>query len=198
MAHRGGDTWDRLLAEARSQFAAKGYHGAGVASIAKATGLTNAGLYHYLDNKEELLFAVLDEAVRDHLEVLEKIVADDLPPASALDRALENHLDFVMDKPAAIRVFLSERRFLTGDLATTYTARIKQYDALFEQILSDCLPHASSKEIKLLRFSVLGMINWVPEWYRPDGAFSKTAVRNFMKRSTLALITATGTDPPEG
>jgi AcrR family transcriptional regulator len=188
MASSNGDTWSRILEAARTQFAQKGYNGTGVAGIARAAGVTNAGLYHYVDNKEELLYAVLDEAIAEHLQALERLTGQDLPATEMLQMALDNHLDFVLGKPEAVRVFLSERRFLTGQLEEKYSATIKQYDALFERIITRCLDGASRPEKKLLRFSILGMINWIPEWYDPDGSISKSLVRQFMKRSSLALI----------
>jgi len=199
MANRNGETWKLIVDQARELFAANGYNGTGVASIARAAGVTNAGLYHYVDNKEELLFAVLDEAVGDHLIALEHIVEldHDREPLEALDQALDVHLDFVLGKPAAIRVFLSERRFLTGSLADKYAASIKRYDALFERVLEQSLPEVSRRERKLLRFSILGMINWVPEWYDDTGPISGTAVRKFMKEASLALVRHMATSATE-
>jgi TetR/AcrR family transcriptional regulator, cholesterol catabolism regulator len=197
MAKRDGETWKRIVDQARELFAENGYNGTGVAAIARAAGVTNAGLYHYVDNKEELLFAVLDEAVGDHLIALEHIVECGLAPREALDKALDVHLDFVLGKPAAVRVFLSERRFLTGSLAAKYAASIKRYDTLFGRVIEQCLPAVSHRERKLLRFSILGMINWVPEWYDAGGPIGRTAVRRFMKQASIALVEHAATSAAE-
>jgi NAD(P)-dependent dehydrogenase (short-subunit alcohol dehydrogenase family) len=90
-------------------------------------------------------------------------------------------------------VFLSERRFLTGALADKHTSSIKAYDALFDRILAGCLPAMARRDRKLLRFAILGMINWIPEWYDPGGSVSKTGIRKFMQQSTNALFEGVGT-----
>ena len=55
----------RILAEALTVFAEKGYEGASLAAIARAADITKPGLLHHFGSKEELFVAVLDE--RDRL-----------------------------------------------------------------------------------------------------------------------------------
>jgi AcrR family transcriptional regulator len=188
MAKRNGETWQRIVEKARDLFAESGYNGTGVAGIAGAAGVTNAGLYHYVENKEALLYAVLDEAISNPLLALKEIAERDLAPEDALELALDNHLNFVLGSPAAVRVFLSERRFLTGVLAEKYAASINEYDAAFDRILGRCSAASSPAQRKLLRLAILGMINWIPEWYDPRGTMSTAAVREFMKSVAIGLV----------
>ena len=55
----------RILAEALTVFAEKGYEGASLAAIARAADITKPGLLHHFGSKDELFVAVLDE--RDRL-----------------------------------------------------------------------------------------------------------------------------------
>jgi len=42
-------------------FAARGYHGTSIRDIARLAGLTNAGVYHFVDSKEGLLVEIMTE-----------------------------------------------------------------------------------------------------------------------------------------
>jgi AcrR family transcriptional regulator len=50
----------RILAAAYSVFSERGYHAATIDAIARAAGLTRAGLLHHFAGKQELLLALLD------------------------------------------------------------------------------------------------------------------------------------------
>jgi AcrR family transcriptional regulator len=63
------DTRARILAAAYTIFAERGYHAATLDSIARASGLTRAGLLHHFAGKQELLLALLDKR-DEELEVL--------------------------------------------------------------------------------------------------------------------------------
>ena len=62
---RGERSKEAILAAALPLFAAQGFRGASLASIASAAGLTQPGLLHHFRSKEELLLELLDWRDRD-------------------------------------------------------------------------------------------------------------------------------------
>lgn len=163
-------------------FRQKGYNGTGVADIAKRVGITNAALYYHFKSKQELLFVVLEHALRRHLDVLEGVVESDLSAEEQLRASLDNHLDLIFDRPDAVRVFLRERRFLEGKFAKTYQNRVKRYDELFDVVIARYLEASGGdpSEARMLRLGLLGMLNWITEWFRPGGDASEEEVRSIM------------------
>jgi len=51
---------ERILNEAISEFAAKGYNAASINTIAKNAGISIGGMYRYFESKEALIMTVLD------------------------------------------------------------------------------------------------------------------------------------------
>src|SRR4051794_34744020 len=49
---------ERMVAVAAELFARHGYHGTDIAELAKAVGLGRGALYHYIESKEALLYAI--------------------------------------------------------------------------------------------------------------------------------------------
>jgi AcrR family transcriptional regulator len=49
-------------------FAEKGFENTTTRDIAGAAGINNAALYYYFDNKEQLLYQILEEVIRTGLE----------------------------------------------------------------------------------------------------------------------------------
>jgi AcrR family transcriptional regulator len=58
----------RILAAAVEEFAASGYRGASVGSIARRAGMSQSGLLHHFPSKELLLAAVIDVRTSDHMD----------------------------------------------------------------------------------------------------------------------------------
>lgn len=65
---RGVERRRAIIDAAIEQFAREGYHGTGIASIAKQAGITTGGVLHHFGSKEQLLVEVLkrrdEEALR--------------------------------------------------------------------------------------------------------------------------------------
>lgn len=179
---RGKETEQAFIEAATTLFAEQGYHGTSISDLAKRLGLTTASMYYYVDGKQDLLFRVLQAGMADFLPALERIYESDMQPAEKLRQAVANHVDFVLDNPVAVAVFLRERRFLPPPQRAEYAARTDRYDYLFSDIIRKVIDagQLESSDATLLRVNVLGMINWMVEWYRPDGRLSKSQVRSFM------------------
>ncbi len=64
MAEKGERTRQRIIEEALPLFSVKGYFNTSISDILAATGLTKGGLYCHFQSKEDIWYAVYDEAVR--------------------------------------------------------------------------------------------------------------------------------------
>ncbi|MDJ0811108.1 MAG: TetR/AcrR family transcriptional regulator [Desulfobacterales bacterium] len=64
MADKGERTRQRIVAEALPLFSVKGYFNTSISDILSATQLTKGGLYCHFQSKEDIWYAVYDEAVR--------------------------------------------------------------------------------------------------------------------------------------
>jgi AcrR family transcriptional regulator len=68
--------WDRMLKAAASCFNAKGFSGTSLKDVAKHLGLTDAALYYYVRNKEELVYQCYLRAAELGREAMERGIAD--------------------------------------------------------------------------------------------------------------------------
>lgn len=167
-----------FIAAATDLFAEKGYYGTSISDLAQVLGLTTASLYYHISGKPELLFRVLETGMANFLTRLEEVDRAETDPRTKLRRAVENHLDFVLKNQKAVAVFLRERRFLEPEYRDLHQSRIDRYDQLFTELVQRAM---DEKEIPagdptLVRLSILGMINWVVEWYSPAGRMQEADI----------------------
>ena len=157
-------------------FHSQGYARTSMSDVARALHLTKAGLYHYIESKEQLLFGVINYG----LDLLEEQVVRSVmamrEPADRLRCLIRGHIQLILQSRfREITVILHENRTLKGALRAQVDARKKRYILLLEEILTDLRrrrPHAGVSP-HVGAFALLGMINWIYQWYRPSGAVSQ-------------------------
>jgi AcrR family transcriptional regulator len=156
-------------------FAERGYHATSIEDLLEATGLTRGGLYHYMDGKQDLLLAVLDELMDPLLARAEAIVAEPATPEEHLRAVTGAWLEHVAAHRDHMVVFNQERRTLERDAAWGH---VRAGRRSFEQLLAAILRRgvdegtfrATDPQLTLL--ALLGMGNYTAQWFAPDGRLS--------------------------
>src|SRR5437879_10567283 len=92
--------FDRRLAEiithATDVFCEKGYEGASMRDLSRASGASLAGLYYYFESKEELLYLIQKDAFTTILERLRQRLEGVRGPEHRIRIFIENHLDYFL------------------------------------------------------------------------------------------------------
>lgn len=99
-----GKRYGEIVHAAGEIIARRGFHQATTREIAKAAGLSLAGLYHYVGGKGEILFLVLDRGLDRLLERLDRALAAAPTPELQLRALVQTHLDFAFTDHAALKV----------------------------------------------------------------------------------------------
>ncbi|GAA4487737.1 helix-turn-helix domain-containing protein [Microbacterium panaciterrae] len=81
---------EEILRAALAVVAREGYHGASVKELADEVGLSQAGLLHYFDSKDELFVEIL--RTRDQIDMADHVEALD---GATIDEVRDGYLDIV-------------------------------------------------------------------------------------------------------
>lgn len=103
---RGRDTRERMLEVAERQFAAKGYEGAHLESIAREVGVRKTALYYYFENKEALYVAVLEHMLAEFEQALGRSWNDELSRADALASGADALNDVLAANPTFAQILV--------------------------------------------------------------------------------------------
>src|SRR5262249_41622267 len=168
-------------------FRDRGYDATSVSDIARALGMTKAGLYHYFDSKEALLFEIMTyglERVRDEVVLPVRVIAD---PEERLRQRVLRHARIATTGRGAVAPLGDEIRALPPTARRQIEERMRYYVDLLRDTLSELKAAGRLRDIDptVAAFSVIGMILWLPRWFRQDGRLSQERVANEI--ATLAL-----------
>jgi len=164
-----------ILDHSAELFARHGIDRASMAAIAEACGVSKALLYHYYSSKEDLLFDI----VHTHLQELEAHIADaddpELSPEDRLRALIRRTLEAYEDANARHQVQLAGVPMLPKDRANIIKDLERRIVGRYSAVLAEINPELAPGSLlaKPVTMSLLGMLNWVYMWFRPDGPITR-------------------------
>lgn len=92
MTNKGIKTRKTITEKSLQLFSVKGYFNTSINDILEATHLTKGGLYGHFGSKEDIWYAVYEEAVKIWRDIVFKNVRDNSNPIERIEKTVENHL----------------------------------------------------------------------------------------------------------
>jgi AcrR family transcriptional regulator len=180
-------------------FHEKGYHATSMQDIAAALGLYKGSLYHYIGSKEDLLLQVFERAMASLLADVERIVADaSLPARTQLQLVVQAHVSAVADNRDALSVYLHEFRALAGESLDKVRAQRERYRELVETIVSRGVKSGEfvTPDVGIATLGLLGMCNWVAQWFQPGGRLAARDVGRLFAELALEGLSSSSSRTP--
>jgi AcrR family transcriptional regulator len=180
---RGGfnDRLNHILEAATVVIARQGYRKASMRAIATATGVSLAGLYHYFDSKDTMLFLIQFRTFTSLLSNLREKLHGVSDPVEQLRVMIRAHVSYFAANMAALKVCSHELDSLSGD-AYDETLRIRrEYYELTRSVVDRVIGDAGengSLDRRVATMSLFGTLNWLYRWYDPKKDRSPTALAN--------------------
>jgi len=171
-------TRDEILAAAAHVFSEKGFHAASMQDIAQAVNLQKASLYHHVSSKQEMLLAVLDQALDLLIENMQQVLALPLAPDQKLRQAIQVYLETILEERELSSVLLLEHRSLDAELHAQHILRRDRFESLWRDLIREGIDSGQlcCTDPSMTTKALLGAINWTITWYRADGLFSPTEI----------------------
>lgn len=163
---------DALFAAAAALIAEKGFEATSMRDVSRALGVSLAGLYHYFESKEELLYQIQYRTFAALLAAQQEVASQPGPPEERLRRLVIGHLRFFNRHPNELKVCTYELESLGGERYRTTEALRRRYYRLMTRVLAELMGESAeaTEESRASRHKALyvfGMLNWIFMWYDP-------------------------------
>jgi AcrR family transcriptional regulator len=167
-----------ILAHATAVFDEKGYEGASMRDLSRATGMSLAGLYYYFDSKEKLLYLIQKHTFATIIDRLRLRLSAETDPEQRIRICILNHLEYFLANQQAMKVLSHEDEVLKNHYGSEIASLKREYYRICLDLL-DALKQARGLDFssRTAVLSLFGMMNWIYTWYKPrvDGNAGKLA-----------------------
>ncbi len=170
----------RLLKAAATCFNEKGYSGTSLKDVARHLGLTDAAIYYYVRNKEELVYQCYLRAAELGREAMRRGVSEGSNGFERALRYIEYHVDIMVGDEGPVAI-MSEIPGLKREHRNEILEVSRQHSAAFEKILEDGIVDGSIApcNVRMTGNAIMGSINWIPKWFHGKPRMAKEIREEF-------------------
>jgi AcrR family transcriptional regulator len=174
------DSRQEILRTAARLFQQRGYDATSMNDVAATLKLSKGGLYHHFQSKDEILFHLMNHAMDITQEQVIDAVRGIADPEERLRMLIRRHIEVVLSvRDREITVMLHENHPLPPSLRKRINARKKDYVHFVETLIAEVQRARQSKGTVIPRaaaFALLGMMNWIYQWYKPEGTLQEEEI----------------------
>jgi AcrR family transcriptional regulator len=159
----------QICMTAARTFVERGYEATSVNDVAAAVGVTKAGLYHYISSKDALFFEILTLGMDWLDEDVVKVVRRIADVETRFRETISRHAQLSAGNEPWITALLDEMHALPRADRRKIEDRKRAYVDLARGMIRELQAAGRIRAIDptVATYSLLGMIVWIPRWFRP-------------------------------
>jgi AcrR family transcriptional regulator len=169
---------NRMLKAAARCFNLKGYSGTSLKDVADLLGLTDAALYYYVRNKQELVYLCYVRAADVGREAMQRAIGEGENGLETVQRYLRYHIEYMVGDKGPIAI-MSEIPSLKPEHREDVLELSRKHSAAFEALLE--------RGIAMTGNAIMGSLNWIPKWFHGDTAVAEKILEEFPRILSAGL-----------
>ena len=185
-----------IIQAAAQIFRQKGYHGTSMQDIADAVQFQKASLYHHVTGKQDILVAILDQALDLLIDDMRNVAKSKHTPQEKIRLAMRTYVNRLTQDLDLATVLLMEHRSLDDELRAIHIDRRDRFEALWREIVQEGIDSGAFRPVdaRLTSFAFLGVLNWMITWYRHEGSLSGEQIADRFADLLLSGLVELGPD----
>jgi AcrR family transcriptional regulator len=179
---------NRMLKAAARCFNLKGYSGTSLKDVADLLGLTDAALYYYVRNKQELVYLCYVRAADVGREAMQRAIGEGENGLETVQRYLRYHIEYMVGDKGPIAI-MSEIPSLKPEHREDVLELSRKHSAAFEALLERGIADGSIApcDVRMTGNAIMGLLNWIPKWFHGDTAVAEKILEEFPRILSAGL-----------
>jgi AcrR family transcriptional regulator len=181
---------DAVLQTAAEMFIEKSYGRTSMNDVAERLNITKPALYHYFQNKEQILLECYRLGTGLIEETLNEIAAHCGTGLEKVEAFIYSYANVMTDNFGRCVMRLNE-----GDLSVEARTEVRKYKRKIDRRLRGFIQEGIDDgsivpcDAKIAAFSIAGALNWICQWYEPEGVLSGEEIASqFARTLTRGLV----------
>jgi TetR/AcrR family transcriptional regulator, cholesterol catabolism regulator len=165
---------EELLQKISELFAKQGYEKTSIRDIAAHLGMTNAGVYYYFKNKQQMLVDIMNYGIDQALARMRQELPQIKSAEEKIAWIVRSQIEFYSKNRSQTKASVHESGALEAKYAKKMHKKDKEYVQFVKQVVEQIVEENPDITItvEVATFTLLGMLNWLVHWYDPEGKVS--------------------------
>jgi AcrR family transcriptional regulator len=178
---------DQITKVAMNKFREKGYRAVSMRELANHVGIEAASFYNHFDSKESILKEICFRIANDFFTGVEKALKEEKRLDKMLEHAIRSHISVITSNLDASAVFFHDWRYLSEPYLSEFKEMRKQYENIFRKIIREGMTRKifGKQDETFIMLMIFSSLNWVYEWYDPEGKFSPEQIAENLAKLIL-------------
>ena len=170
----------RILKAAATCFNEKGFSGTSLKDVSRQLGLTDAALYYYVKNKEELVYQCYLRAAELGRDAMDQGRIEGETGFEQAFLYIRYHIEIMVGELGPVAI-MSEIPSLKRSHRDEILEVSRQHSAGFEQLLTLGIEDGSITpcDVRMTGNAIMGSINWIPKWFHGKAGAAKQIQNEF-------------------
>lgn len=194
-----GTLWDevatlkreRILSEAATLIAERGYHGTTIDAIAEKFGATKPFVYYHFESKGDLLAEICQRGTVRALEAAGRAISTNGNPTERLDQFVTDFTTIALENHSCVAVYFREEINLPKAHADRINKMRKEIDRKLTKLLNEGVETGEFRvdDPQMCCLVIAGMISYAFAWYRDEGRLSVDEIASQMRKLVRNMVT---------
>jgi TetR/AcrR family transcriptional regulator, cholesterol catabolism regulator len=181
-----------LMTIAASLFRRRGYRATTTRELGKELGIRGASLYHHINKKEDLLYAICLNSLSEIQSQTAHAIESESDPGRRVAALIEAHLGAAIADRDQHATMLFELRSLGPERFKEVVRRRAEYEKLVGTVIQDGQDAGLVRtdiSARHLTLALLNLLNWSIFWYKPGGEISLTELTGLLTAVFMTGVT---------
>ncbi len=172
----------QIHAAAAALFSRNGFHATSVRDIGDEVGMQGASLYAHIESKDDLLWQIVADSADRFFAAIDPIVSSNRTTVQKIREAVVAHVTVITDDLDAAAVYSTEWRHLSDGRCEAFAKKRDEYEQRFRGLIDTAMRErlVNVADARLATLFVLSALNWIYQWYRPDGRLTADELGRLM------------------
>lgn len=181
---------EEILRSAAKIVSKKGLQGATMEDIASELLMTKGSLYYYFKNKDDLMYQCHELVLSTAITRLETHLHEDISSVEKLKKAIATHIEFAIKEKEIFNLIIKPQETFPEGFLTPILKIRQQYSEIFDRIINEGIEKGefTITETKMARMMILGALNWIQQWYSPEGNYTKEEISGIYSEYLLKIF----------